>query len=169
MDSNSELNKPNYINNMWLGNCFACSSTNKRGLKMKFFYDKEGISSRLKLHEDFCGFEGIVHGGIIATILDEIGAWTIFACLKKLAVTQDSRIKYLKPVYTNQLLKAEGKIINQNNTIITTHSIIKDDKSNILAECKNKWLCVSSEALAKISNIDIDRINKMVNRALETL
>ncbi|MBY9005123.1 MAG: PaaI family thioesterase [Candidatus Lokiarchaeota archaeon] len=169
MNLKIDLDKLNYINNTWLGNCFACSSTNHRGLNMKFFYDKEGISSYINLHKDFCGFEGIAHGGIIATILDEIGAWTIFALLKKIAVTQESNIKFLKPVFTNHMLKVEGRITEEHNSNITTYSIIKDGKDNILAECENKWLLVSAEILAKMSNININRINEMINRGLESL
>ena len=163
-----DLDNLNYINNMWLGNCFACSSNNHRGLNMRFFYDTEGISSYLKLHENFCGFEGIAHGGITATILDEIGAWTIFALLKKVAVTQETHIKFLKPVYINQLLKAEGRIISEDDSVIT-FSTLKDENNNILAESENKWLLVSAEVLAKLSNIDTNRVNDMINKALKSL
>ncbi len=136
---------------------------------MKFFYDEGGISSYINLHEDYCGFEGITHGGIIVTLLDEIGAWTIFASLKKIAVTQESQIKFLKPVFTNQLLKVEGRIITHNNNLITTLSIIKNEKGIILSESENKWLIVSAETLSKISNIDLEQVTEMINKALETL
>ncbi|MBN1216821.1 MAG: PaaI family thioesterase [Candidatus Lokiarchaeota archaeon] len=163
-----DLDNLNYINNMWLGNCFACSSNNHRGLNMKLFHDAEEISSYLKLHEIFCGFEGIAHGGIIATILDEIGAWTIFAVLKKVTVTQEIHIKFLKPVYINQLLKAEGRIISEYDSVIT-FSVIKVKNDDILAESENKWLLVSAEVLAKLSNIDPNRVNDMINKALKSL
>ena len=80
--------------NNWLGKCFGCSPKNPDGLHMKVLMTKDRCISYINVPEKFCGFDGIVHGGIIATILDEIAAWTLIVHIKKLCITQEAQIKY---------------------------------------------------------------------------
>ena len=73
--------------NNWLGHCFGCSPKNPDGLQMKVLMSREGCISYIKVPEKFSGFDGIVHGGIIATLLDEIAAWTLLVHIKKLCLS----------------------------------------------------------------------------------
>ena len=51
-------------------NCFACGEYSKNGLKLNFFLRKNTLAGKFKIFENFQGYDDMVHGGIIATILD---------------------------------------------------------------------------------------------------
>ena len=52
-------------------NCFACSSQNGAGLQLKFHKDEDGtVFGKFLADPKFEGYSGIIHGGIIATLLD---------------------------------------------------------------------------------------------------
>ena len=70
-------------------NCFGCSSTNKLGLKMDFIEEEDGIYSYWTPEKHFQGWMGILHGGIQATLLDEIASWVVFVKLGKSGVTSE--------------------------------------------------------------------------------
>ena len=59
-------------------NCFACSPHNEIGLQMEFYEEDQKIISLWQPKRDYEGFQNILHGGIQATLIDEIAAWSVF-------------------------------------------------------------------------------------------
>ncbi|MFX1380676.1 MAG: PaaI family thioesterase [Promethearchaeota archaeon] len=155
--------------NNWPGNCFGCSPRNENGLKLKVLMSNQGCISYTSISENFCGFDGIVHGGIIATLLDEISAWTLVVHLKKLCITQEAKIKYYKPVFVNIAISIEGQIVEKNNIEVKTISYIKDYKGNILAECESHWIVPTLQILANLTGRDPAIIEGMYNRFMEPI
>ena len=89
--------------------CFGCSPDNPNGLQMKFTEDGDYVISHWEPKPHFQGFNNMLHGGIQATLLDEIGFWLVTVKMKTSCVTSKLEIKYKKPVSTlkgNLLLKA---------------------------------------------------------------
>ena len=95
-------------------NCFACGSENPIGLHMKFFLENDVIVSELVLGQNFAGWENLVHGGIISTILDEVVGWTILALKRKYFVTRKIDVRYLRPVPVGSRVRVQGKIISES-------------------------------------------------------
>ena len=95
-------------------NCFGCSPTNPYGLKCKFVDEGDYISCRWMPSENYQGFFHVLHGGIQATLIDEIASWAIFSYAKTAGVTTGMEIKYRKPVYTNK-----GEITLRAKTVKT--------------------------------------------------
>jgi hypothetical protein len=79
------------IPNYWQGHCFGCSQTNTHGLQLRFWLSGEGCFTRCTIPERLCGWDGLVHGGIVAALLDEVAAWTIIARLGRLGITVGCR------------------------------------------------------------------------------
>ena len=82
-------------------NCFGCAPQNPSGLKMEFYEDGKDIVSYWKPDERFQGWLNTLHGGIQATLLDEICGWVIMRKLQTAGVTTKMEIRYLKPVHTD--------------------------------------------------------------------
>lgn len=100
-------------------NCFGCSPTNPYGLKCKFFDEGEYITCDWEPSENYQVFFHVLHGGIQATLIDEIASWAIFSYAKTAGVTTEMAVKYRKPVYTNRggihlrakVTKAEKRLV----------------------------------------------------------
>jgi acyl-coenzyme A thioesterase PaaI-like protein len=93
--------------------CFGCGSGNALGLRMKFCSDGRSVASSLVVPEHLCGWRQVVHGGIVATILDEIMGWSAIYLMKKVALTKRLTVDYLKPTPVNQALFVEGRVADQ--------------------------------------------------------
>ena len=99
-------------------NCFACSPFNHSGLHLEFWEDGDEIITKWKPAKDYEGWLGVLHGGIQATLLDEIGGWVVMLKLKTTGVTSEMNVKYLKPVkVTAGELTIRGKIVSQEGRI----------------------------------------------------
>ncbi|TXT59822.1 MAG: Thioesterase (modular protein) [Promethearchaeota archaeon] len=157
------------VPNLWPGNCFGCSPHNDYGLKMRIYMSEKGCFSRLTVTDEYCGFDGIVHGGIIATILDEIAAWTLIIRLQKLGVTQEATIHYFKLVVTNIPVIAEGHIIAQGDKMVLVKASIKSIEDELLAESESKWLIPDLNMLAKLTGKDLKLIKKMFEQFIDPI
>ena len=89
--SNPFVNRPDY-------NCFACSPDNENGLRMSFSEDGDDIICSWSAKPRFVGYGGIVHGGIQATLHDEIASWVVFVKLATAGFTERLEIDYRSPV-----------------------------------------------------------------------
>ena len=79
-------------------NCFGCSPYNNSGLQLEFWEDGEDIITKWDPCKSYEGWLGVLHGGIQATLLDEIGGWVTMLKLKTTGVTSEMSVQYLKPV-----------------------------------------------------------------------
>ena len=67
-------------------NCFGCASGNEHGLRCEFYEEGEYITCHWMPRPEFQGFFHVLHGGIQATLMDEIACWNVFAKVKSARV-----------------------------------------------------------------------------------
>jgi uncharacterized protein (TIGR00369 family) len=89
--------------------CFGCGGANPRGMKLVFELDEaaQRIRGAFRIGAEYQGGPGFVHGGIIATLLDEVmGKVNRFRKVR--AVTAELQVEYLRPVPVDMDLVLEG-------------------------------------------------------------
>ena len=94
-------------------NCFGCSPTNPSGLQMSFLAGDSSVTSHVTVPEHLCGWNNLVHGGVLSTILDEIMSWATIHLLKQIPMTKSISVDFMKPVYVGNPLKVEGRVLNK--------------------------------------------------------
>ena len=89
------------IRNPFAGNsnyrCFGCSPENSEGLRMRFSREGDWVISRWEANPQFEGWKGVLHGGIQATLLDEVAAWAVMALTGTSGATTQVSLSYLQP------------------------------------------------------------------------
>jgi acyl-coenzyme A thioesterase PaaI-like protein len=103
--------------------CFGCSPKNDRGLRMRFTEEGDDILCSWEPESQFAGYGGILHGGIQATLHDEIASWVVFAKLSTAGFTERLEIDYRNPVRVdsgNILLKSRLERMEGNKAYIRT-------------------------------------------------
>jgi len=122
--------------------CFVCGPENRYGLHLEFVIDKNNIMQTefvsLERHQ---GFKGIVHGGLIGLILDEIMvnlAWK----LGKNAVTAELTIRLKRAAKVGEKLIFRGWIDKEDKKIIYTKAEAKDENGSIVAIATAKCIKV---------------------------
>jgi uncharacterized protein (TIGR00369 family) len=113
-------------------NCFGCSPGNPLGLHLEFTEEGDEIVSRWEPDKNFQGYFNILHGGIQATLMDEIASWTVYVKVKTAGFTSRAEIRYLKNVGMDQgpltlrsrvrqmrrnLADIEVKLFDRNDTL----------------------------------------------------
>lgn len=94
--------------------CFVCGLQNPIGLQMAFYQSDDGeCLARVTPGEEYEGYPGVLHGGIVTAILDETLGRTIIGGLNIFAVTAKFEVKFHHPVPTGRLLIARARITRQ--------------------------------------------------------
>lgn len=98
--------------------CFVCGPENPIGLQAVFSTDVEACSSHasLLLSVNYQGWQDVVHGGIIASLLDEA---CIYACRSRVdqCVTAELQVRYRKPVPVGASVEVSGQLIDSSRKI----------------------------------------------------
>jgi uncharacterized protein (TIGR00369 family) len=132
------MNKDKLVKVVDDSGCFVCGADNPLGIKAELSVDKEKHSSycAVVLADHFQGWQGVVHGGILATLLDEACA---YACLTATAqcVTAEIKVRYRKPVPVDREIEIFGQLTDMSRKIWAAKSQIKID-GVIYAEAEAK-------------------------------
>jgi uncharacterized protein (TIGR00369 family) len=123
------------------GRCFACGKDNPQGLKLDVKKAPDGVRVDYVLPEHFAGWQGIAHGGIVATILDELLAWACTASGRN-CVTAEMTVRYRKPVKTGQPLSGFGRVASEKGRLLFTEARLIDESGTLVAEASGKMMRV---------------------------
>lgn len=106
--------------------CFVCGPDNAMGLQAVFSCDKELKQSfcRLTIEDNFQGWHSIVHGGIIASLLDEACIYAGRALAETL-VTAELSVRYRKPVPVGQEVVITGKVLEKRRKVLKVKSCLE--------------------------------------------
>ena len=123
------------------GNCFVCGKNNPGGLQLSFEIDKERqtLKTTFVASPTFQGWDGIVHGGIISTLLDEAMAKLIYESGYQ-AVTASLEIKFKKPAPILEPLLVYGEITEVNRRLVRAKARVTKEDGTILAEGKSTFI-----------------------------
>jgi len=105
--------------------CFACGTLNAHGLHLDLHVEGGRSWVELTYEQRFQGWDGIAHGGIIATILDEVMAWALVG-EDNWGVTARLSIDFKQPVNVGQRIRAEGWIARSRRRIVDTEARVTD-------------------------------------------
>jgi acyl-coenzyme A thioesterase PaaI-like protein len=100
-------------------NCFACGTLNTNGLGLVLHIEPEQCWTELELDRRFEGWDGIAHGGITATILDEVMAWSLVGS-DNWGVTARLAVEFRRPVPIGTPLRAVGWITKARRRVVDT-------------------------------------------------
>lgn len=114
--------------------CFGCGPANDAGLQLEFLLAEDGSVVCLPtIPEQFEGPHGYVHGGIIATLLDETMSKPVRAKELK-AVTARMEVDYLRPVHSAKPIRLEGRLLRSEGRKHWTEARILDQRGRVLAK-----------------------------------
>jgi len=123
--------------------CFACGKENPIGLKLDFTVEGGDTVSRLNFHRNFAGWENMVHGGILSTVLDEVmvksAAGNGYVC-----VTAELNVRYKKPCQTERDYILRGRVKEVHKRLIFTEAEILDDSGALVVSGQGKLFLVDT-------------------------
>ncbi len=130
-------------------NCFGCSPFNEHGLHLEFWEDGDEVFTKWSPRKSLEGWMGVLHGGVQATLIDELGGWIVLLKMKTAGVTSGMNIKYLKPVYISKgEITIKGKLVSSEERIAKITCSIFDGEGTECVQAELDYFCFP-ERIAK--------------------
>jgi uncharacterized protein (TIGR00369 family) len=120
-------------------NCFACGLRNPIGMRLHIEFGPGTARTRWIVGPDHVGWSDKAHGGIIATLLDEVMAWAPSSD-DSWAVTAEMSIRYRSPASPGEELVAEGRVVEQRRRIYEVRGEVRAADGRLVAEGKGRYL-----------------------------
>jgi uncharacterized protein (TIGR00369 family) len=120
-------------------NCFVCGQDNQAGLRLEFQTNasSQEVEAEVAFPRHMQGWRDTVHGGLLATVLDEAMVKAAIAQDIK-CVTAEITVKYRKPVATNVSYQVSGKILESRGRVLLAESRIHDSGGQTYAQATGK-------------------------------
>lgn len=124
--------------------CFACGRANPIGLGLEYDVARRSARTRFVAQRQHTGYEGLVHGGIVAAVLDETMGWAIFH-EGVWGVTARISVAFRRPIAVGDELSATGVVTRWSRRAIQTHGEIRDTAGALLADADATFLVLPEE------------------------
>lgn len=128
--------------------CFACSPKNPIGLKLQFFMEGDTCKASFVGGPEHQGWAGLIHGGLIATLLDEVMAQWLWKN-GITAMTAEMTTRFKKAVPVDQELTLEGYLLSDRGRLVELGGRIVLPGGEVAAEATSKFFRVDPENMAK--------------------
>ena len=124
--------------------CVVCGPDNPRGFHIKFESHPEGgVQGQWKASRDWEGFQGVLHGGVISTLLDEAMAKAVLAGRHQ-AMTCELKVRYRHHVATGEVLRIRGWITEVKKRRILTEARVSTEQGEERAHGWGAFVSLSS-------------------------
>ena len=120
-------------------NCFACGGSNAIGMRLRIELGEGSASTEWLPGDDFVGWTDKVHGGIVATLLDEVMAWAP-SSFDSWAVTAELTVRYRSPATPGETLVAHGQVTGRRRRIYDVTGEVRTLDGRLVAEGRGTYL-----------------------------
>ena len=130
------------------GYCFGCGPKNPEGLHLSFEIDREAniASTIVSLDTRYQGAPGYVHGGIIATLLDEAMS-KLNRPLGVLAMTRQMNVSYLRPVPIGEKILLRSRFLRREGRKVFHEAELMSSDGEVLSRCSGLWIVIDPSVL----------------------
>lgn len=124
--------------------CFACGKDNELGLKLEFRRRPEGeAEARWTPSPAHEGWPGVVHGGLLSTVLDEAMAHAVLAAGLK-AMTAELRVRFREPAPSGRVLTVRARVVQRARRLVEAEASITGADGEEYAHGWGRFLCVDA-------------------------
>ena len=129
--------------------CFVCGESNPAGLKLRFETDGRLVQTRFVPRAEHVGFRRTVHGGLTATLLDEIMVWACAVQTKRFAFCAELNVRFLNPVRPGEALVGSGELVsNRRGKLFEARAELRNQAGLALTTATGKYLPIKQAEVA---------------------
>ena len=131
---------------------FVCGVSNASGLKLRFETDGRIVRARFLPREEHIGFKGVVHGGILSTVLDEVMFWACVVATRQFGYCAELGVRFRNPARPREELIATGEVTgNRRGRIFDARGELNPTAGSPAAIATGKYLPIESADLPEMA------------------
>jgi uncharacterized protein (TIGR00369 family) len=135
--------------------CFACGDKNELGLHMEFRRDGERTVCDYTPCAYQQGYPGRMHGGVVATLIDEAMGWAVYQA-SAWAATARLNVRFRRPVRLDVPLRIEAWVTRDRSRLIELRAEVRDAEGALLAEGDGAFMKLDERFATELSGLAIE-------------
>jgi acyl-coenzyme A thioesterase PaaI-like protein len=126
--------------------CFVCGAHNPHGLHLRFRREGDEVHADFTPQPQHAGFRGIVHGGILSTVLDETMFWAAASTKKRFCLAAELNVRFISKVSVGQRLVCVARLKTDRGRLWESEAELRDEAGNVCvrATCKQIPMDISA-------------------------
>jgi acyl-coenzyme A thioesterase PaaI-like protein len=127
--------------------CLVCGRENPHGLHLSFFVDPQTgiVQTTFTSRATHIGFPEVIHGGIIATVLDEAMVWAATWAGKRFCLCGELTTRFRQPARVGQPTIVKAKVESHTPRLIKTSATLHTESGELLATATGKYVPVPTD------------------------
>lgn len=121
------------------------------GLKLAFELDGNRVFCNVDAGEQLCGRGKVVPAGAVQAVVDDLAHATVAALKKRIGVTRESRVRFLKPLYGGEPLRADGTIFRDSGDIVVVQARLLNKREQVCVEAECEVFPLTSEQVRRMT------------------
>jgi uncharacterized protein (TIGR00369 family) len=133
--------------------CFVCGENNPVGLRQRFETDGSIVRTRFTPRPEHAGFKGVIHGGILATLLDEIMVWACAVKARKFGFCAEMTVRFQRPAIPGDELLVEAELVtDRRGKIFEAKAEVRNAQGEVLALATGKYMPIRDADFATLQD-----------------
>ncbi|MCY0880278.1 MAG: PaaI family thioesterase [Firmicutes bacterium] len=119
--------------------CFVCGSQGS-GLQVRFSGNRDGVRAETVIGAPYQGFRGVVHGGILAGLVDDAMWHVIHQQDNAFPMTAELTVRYLAPVAIGEPLVIEGRLVSYRPRLMVAEATVANQQGEVLVRAEGRFM-----------------------------
>lgn len=132
--------------------CFVCGEDNHAGLGTRFYVENDVVKARLEARPHHCGYPNVVHGGVVAAILDETMGWAAARAIKRMCLTAELTVRYVRPAPADLPLTVTTAVTRHSARLAQTTAELADDNGTVYARAEARFIPLTVEQTLEVDD-----------------
>lgn len=133
----------------WSRSCFVCGEENEQGMRARSYLVKDWIELPFVAPKTFAGWRTVIHGGLVATVLDEVMTWAAIVGSRKPCFAAEFNIRMLRPLSPGTECMARGRMTQARKRLFYTEGVLTDREEEVYARSEGRYMIVPKEKMAE--------------------
>jgi uncharacterized protein (TIGR00369 family) len=129
--------------------CYGCGADNPSGLQLRPYHDGDWIAADYEAKPHHRGFSRVVHGGVIAALLDEIVTCAASIAMNDLAVTVKIEVEFLTPMMLGKKYVIRAHHVGPEGKTHLAEGEIIDEAGKVIARARGRFIVLSPDRAKK--------------------
>lgn len=129
----------------WSRSCFVCGADNPQGLRARSFRVGEAVELPFRVRPEFSGWTGVTHGGLIATVLDEVMTWAAILASEQPCFAAEFSVRLQRPLPPHTECVASATCDGIRRGIVTTAAELRDHHGTVYARGTGRYMAVPAD------------------------
>ncbi len=126
----------------WSHSCFVCGDQNPHGLRARSWIVGDTIELPLRIPPESVGWQGVTHGGILATVLDEVMTWAAIVAREQPCFAAEFTVRLKRPLRPGSRCVVRGRCERLRRRVIDAAAEIVDEAGSVFATANGRYMAM---------------------------